>query len=285
MAKSTQPTSGMLALLDAAERRIFDASRGGALAAATKAQLGALVAQARALRDKWRDQFRGQRRTSQRAAGARGVGGNDRSLQKSELFADAVTRIETRLAELGSSVARAVTAAAGGAGPSKAARARSHRATRATTRAALAEFVAGTAGRAPAARPSVGKVPASGAVKTKSGGAVSQVKVGVPKKRGASGTTAASVPAADVAVEKVPRTRAATTSKKRRTGRPVTVAAEKATSKHKSQIIAALPAAQVRAGAKLKASRVRMAGLDTRLRGHTTAQGRRRQGRRDGRGT
>jgi hypothetical protein len=63
------------------------------------------------------------------------------------------------------------------------------------------------------------------------------------------------------------------------------VAATKATSKHKSQVIAALPAAQVRAAAKLKASRVRLAGLDTRLRGHTTAQGRRRQGRRDGRGT
>jgi len=41
----------------------------------------------------------------------------------------------------------------------------------------------------------------------------------------------------------------------------------------------------IAAAAKLKASRVRLAGLDTRLRGHTTAQGRRRQGRRDGRGS
>jgi len=302
MAKSAHPTSGMLALLDAAERRIFDASRGGSLAAATKAQLGTLVAQARALRDKWRDQFRGQRRTSQRAAAARGVGGNDRSRQKGELFADAVTRIEKRLAELGGSVAKAVTAAKGGAGPSKAARSRSHRATRAATRAALAELVAGTVGRPPAARPGGAKAAASGGVKTNAGGVVRQGKVGAKAsagratgamagqagataKAGATGTTAAIVPATDVAVEKLPTPRAGTASKKRLTGRPATVAAAKATSKHKSQVLAALPAAQVRAAAKLKASRVRMAGLDTRLRGHTTAQGRRRQGRRDGRGT
>ncbi|MFM8537160.1 MAG: hypothetical protein ACKOES_03690, partial [Planctomycetaceae bacterium] len=88
MAKSTLSTSGALALLDAAERRIFDASSGSALAAATKAQLGTLVGQARALRDKWRDQFRDQRRSSQRAAAARGVGGTERSRAKSDLFAD-----------------------------------------------------------------------------------------------------------------------------------------------------------------------------------------------------
>ncbi|HBB73352.1 MAG TPA: hypothetical protein DC048_02770, partial [Planctomycetaceae bacterium] len=149
MAKSTQSTSGALALLDAAERRIFDASRGTALAAATKAQLGTLVGQARALRDKWRDQFRDQRRSSQRAAAARGVGGNERSRAKSDLFADVVSRIEARLAELGTSVAKAVTSATGG-GPTKAARARMHRATRASTRAALAEFVSQTTGPASA---------------------------------------------------------------------------------------------------------------------------------------
>lgn len=284
MAKSTQSTSGALALLDAAERRIFDASRGTALAAATKAQLGTLVGQARALRDKWRDQFRDQRRSSQRAAAARGVGGNERSRAKSDLFADVVSRIEARLAELGTSVAKAVTSATGG-GPTKAARARMHRATRASTRAALAEFVSQTTGPASAvqkvaaaAKPGgfekAGARKAPGKPAAAKTGAVgkSAAKAGAPAKAGATG-------------KQVPTKRTVAGSKKRRTGRPATVAATKATSKHKSQVIAALPAAQVRAATKLKASRVRLAGLDTRLRGHTTAQGRRRQGRRDGRGT
>lgn len=288
MAKSTQSTSGALALLDAAERRIFDASRGTALAAATKAQLGTLVGQARALRDKWRDQFRDQRRSSQRAAAARGVGGNERSRAKSDLFADVVSRIEARLAELGTSVAKAVTSATGG-GPTKAARARMHRATRASTRAALAEFVSQTTGPASAvqkvaaavrgaAKPGgfekAGARKAPGKPAAAKAGAVgkSAAKAGAPAKAGATG-------------KQVPTKRTVAGSKKRRTGRPATVAATKATSKHKSQVIAALPAAQVRAATKLKASRVRLAGLDTRLRGHTTAQGRRRQGRRDGRGT
>ena len=288
MAKSTQSTSGALALLDAAERRIFDASRGTALAAATKAQLGTLVGQARALRDKWRDQFRDQRRSSQRAAAARGVGGNERSRAKSDLFADVVSRIEARLAELGTSVARAVTSATGG-GPTKAARARMHRATRASTRAALAEFVSQTTGPASA----VQKVAAAVRGAAKPGGfekAGARKAPGKPAaaKTGAVGKSAAKTEApakAGATGKQVPTKRTVAGSKKRRTGRPATVAATKATSKHKSQVIAALPAAQVRAATKLKASRVRLAGLDTRLRGHTTAQGRRRQGRRDGRGT
>lgn len=282
MAKSTQPTSGVLALLDAAERRIFDASRGSALAAATKAQLGTLVGQARALRDKWRDQFRGQRRSSQRAAAARGVDGNDRSRAKSELFADMVSRIEARLTELGASVAKAVTSATGG-GPTKAARARMHRATRASTRAALAEFVSPTTGRTlttQKASAAGGTTKADGSAKA--GGRKPSGKPAAAAKAAAVGRAAAKT---EVATEQVPKKRTVVGSKKRRTGRPATVAATKATSKHKSQVIAALPAAQVRANAKLKASRVRLAGLDTRLRGHTMAQGRRRQGRRDGRGT
>lgn len=290
MAKSTQSTSGALALLDAAERRIFDASRGTALAAATKAQLGTLVGQARALRDKWRDQFRDQRRSSQRAAAARGVGGNERSRAKSDLFADVVSRIEARLAELGTSVAKAVTSATGG-GPTKAARARMHRATRASTRAALAEFVSQTTGPASAVQKVAAAAKPGGFEKAgarKAPGKPAAAKTGAVGKSAAKAEAAAKTEApakAGATGKQVPTKRTVAGSKKRRTGRPATVAATKATSKHKSQVIAALPAAQVRAATKLKASRVRLAGLDTRLRGHTTAQGRRRQGRRDGRGT
>jgi hypothetical protein len=158
-----------------------------------------------------------------------------------------------------------------------------HRATRASTRAALAEFVSQTTGPASAVRKAAAAV--RGAAKpggSEKAGASKAAGKPAAAKAGAVGKAPAKAGAAS---EQVPTKRAAAGSKKRRTGRPATVAATKATSKHKSQVIAALPAAQVRAATKLKASRVRLAGLDTRLRGHTTAQGRRRQGRRDGRGT
>ena len=108
MAKRSGSPSSPLDLLTAAERKLFDTSRGRALAAATRAELTKLVGQARSLRDKWRDQFRAQRRTSQRAAAARGTGGNDRSLEKSTLFGEVLARLEARLAELGGAAARVV---------------------------------------------------------------------------------------------------------------------------------------------------------------------------------
>jgi hypothetical protein len=264
MAKVKRSESGPVLLLDAAERKVVDASQGRALAAATQAQLGALIGQARALRDKWRDQFRSQRRTTQRTAAARGVGGNDRSHEKSELFADVLGRLEAQLAAIGGTVAAAVKAATK-PGPTKAARTRGHRATRASTRATLAEFVT--------AKPGGKKVSRTAARK-----AAATAKPAVAAKKPATAAPAK----AEAAAAKAPLA-PPVASKKRLIGRPETVAAAKATGKNKSRVIAAEPATQLRAATKLKASRVRLAGLDTRMRGHAKAAGRRQQGRRDGR--
>lgn len=263
MAKVKRSDAGPVVLLDAAERKVVDASQGRALAAATQAELGALIGQARALRDKWRDQFRTQRRTTQRTAAARGVGGNDRSHEKGELFADVLGRFEARLAEIGGTVAAAVKAATK-PGPTKAARTRGHRATRAATRATLADLVT--------AKPGGKKLGRAAAVKAAAKAGATPAKK--PAKAAPTKGEAAAVKAPVVAT---------TASKKRLIGRPETVAAAKATGKNKKRVIAAEPATQLRAATKLKASRVRLAGLDTRMRGHAQAAGRRQQGRRDGR--
>lgn len=271
MAKVKRSGAGPVVLLDAAERKVVDASQGRALAAATQAQLGTLIAQARSLRDKWRDQFRSQRRTTQRTAAARGVGGNDRSHEKSALFADVLGRFEARLAEIGGTVAAAVKAAAKQSGPTKAARTQGHRITRASVRATLAELVT--------AKPGGKKVSRAAAVK--SAGAAD----GAAVKKAAKAVPAAAVKteAAAARVPLVPPVAAPTASKKRLIGPPETVAAAKAGGKNKKRVLAADPAKQLRAATKLKASRVRLAGLDTRIRGNAKAAGRRQQGRRDGR--
>ncbi len=264
MAKVKRSGAGPVVLLDAAEQKVVDASQGRALAKATRAQLGALIGQARALRDKWRDQFRSQRRTTQRTAAARGVGGNDRSQAKSEVFADALGRLETQLAAIGGTVAAAVKAATK-PGPTKAARTHGHRASRAATRATLAEFVT--------AKPGGKKVSRAAAVK-----AAAPAKPTAAVKKPATAAPAQ----AEAAAAKTPLA-PPVVSKKRLIGRPATVAAAKATGKNKNRVIVAEPATQLRAATKLKASRVRLAGLDTRMRGHAKAAGRRQQGRRDGR--
>lgn len=94
-------------MLTAAERKVFDSSIGKEMAAAGREQLQAAIGQARALRDKWRDLYAQQTRTTKRTAKA-GTGANDRSREKSDLFAGAVARLETRLAEVGTAVKSAV---------------------------------------------------------------------------------------------------------------------------------------------------------------------------------
>lgn len=271
MAKAKPTGSSPLALLDASERSIFQASSGRALASATQAQLGKLIGQARALRDKWRDQFQKQRRTSQRTAAARGVAGNERSREKSDLFGDVLGRLEARLAEIGGTVAQAVSAATRRTEPSKAARTRGHRATRAATRAVLAKHVT--------AKP--GKKRGGGAAQAKAAPATEARKKANAKAPSAA--TVAGPASAAGAVKSSAKTASAPQSKKRHVGRPASVATAKATGKTKKRVITVEPVTQLRAATKLKASRVRMAGLDTRLRGHTKAAGRRQQGRRDGR--
>ena len=159
MAKRAKATT--TELLTATERRLLDSSLGKALASASPAQLGKAIEVARSFRDKWRDMFRAQRRTGQVAAGARGVGGNDRSLEKSEIFADMLARLEARLAEIGSSVPKAVASKrAASSRPTKQARTTAARAERASVRAALGEHVtAKSVVKKPTRKKAVGRKP------------------------------------------------------------------------------------------------------------------------------
>lgn len=83
------------------ELMLLAASRKDPLAAASAAQLKKRADLARRQRDKWRDQYRGQRRDRQEAKGARGIEANRRSRQKAELFDLALARYTAELAKRG----------------------------------------------------------------------------------------------------------------------------------------------------------------------------------------
>ena len=166
-------------LLTVTERRLLESSLGKSLATASAAQLGKAIELARSFRDKWRDTFRAQRRTGQAAAGARGVGGNDRSDEKSEIFAGMLARLEARLAEIGSSVPKAVASKREASKrPSKKIRTAAVRTERASVKAALAEHVTASPGTR---KPVKKKAVARKAVVAKS---VAQKTAGGKKPRG-----------------------------------------------------------------------------------------------------
>jgi hypothetical protein len=98
------------AMLTAAERKVFDSSIGKEITAAGRAELQAAIGHARTIRDKWRDLYAAQTRTTKRTVKA-GTSANDRSREKSELFAGALQRLETRLAEIGTAAKTGVTSA------------------------------------------------------------------------------------------------------------------------------------------------------------------------------
>lgn len=97
-------------MLTAGERKVFNSSIGKEITAAGREQLQAAIGQARTLRDKWRDLYAQQTRTTKRTPKA-GTVANDRSREKSEAFAGAVARLEARLAELGTAAEPAVRSA------------------------------------------------------------------------------------------------------------------------------------------------------------------------------
>ena len=94
----------ILALLTKAEKIFLDSSIGQSLAKATHVQVQAAAKQARVLRKKWRDLHESQMRSTKRTAGAATRPTNARSLEKHNLFSDAVVRLEKRLVELASLV-------------------------------------------------------------------------------------------------------------------------------------------------------------------------------------
>ena len=109
-------------LLTGAEKKFFDSSFGASLAKSTQAQVQSAIKQARILRNKWRDLYQEQTRSSKRGgkAAAAGAGaGNARTQHKHEIFAAAAERFEKRLAELKGYVAEVVSAPKAAAKPAK----------------------------------------------------------------------------------------------------------------------------------------------------------------------
>lgn len=151
-------------LFTSAERAVLEATAGSTLLTASRKQLEKTLAQARSLRDKWRDLHAGQARTTKRAAAA-GPAANARSREKADMFTAAIERLEARLAELGRGTAPAKPVA--GKSVTKAARQAGHRTTRASVKGKLAAAAAeiNTArslrpAAKPAARPVAAVVPA-----------------------------------------------------------------------------------------------------------------------------
>jgi len=151
-------------LFTSAERAVLEATADSTLLAASRKQVEKTLAQARSLRDKWRDLHAGQARTTKRSAAA-GPAANARSREKADMFTAAIERLEARLAEVGRGAAPAKSAT--GKSVTKAARQAGHRTTRASVKgklaAAAAELNSTRSPRPaakPAARPVVAAVPA-----------------------------------------------------------------------------------------------------------------------------
>lgn len=124
------------ALCTASELKVVQSSGRQAMSRMSAAELRRAEAQARKLRDKWRDQAAGQRRKAQAKAGARDAGANRRSAQKAALFDEVLGRFSAQLAKM--------EAAGETAGPmgrkrsTRSVRSRTHRATRSEVRGGLA---------------------------------------------------------------------------------------------------------------------------------------------------
>lgn len=239
-------------LLTSAERKVLQSSTASAIASATRDQLEAAMRRARALRDKWRDLHAAQTRSTKRSA-ASGGKANQRTADKHAVFADAVGRLEARLAAMPGGVAAAVRGAAGrrSTTPSKKVRAAASRSARAGVRAKLATEVAALNSRpvaAPKGRPAV--VSNAAAKSTKTAPAAAPVAAtGSAARRG--------------------------TGKRKKPAAPAAASAQRGLSTAAGGQRAAKTAA--------KAARLKLEGGKTRRRGHVVASTKRAQARRDGR--
>jgi len=278
VARST-PASEAEGWLTAAERKLLDGTLGQTLARASQKQLQATIARARMLRDKWRDLFARQMKSAKRSI-SRGETVNSRSLDKAELFAAAVRRVEARLGELLAGAApapgRKPATTASAAKLSKASRTAGHRGTRAAVRKSLA--TAAEAGPK--------------ATRKKAASKKASVKKAASKKP----TTKKAKPAATKTATATDRTAAKQTTSGATAGtRASGKAASSASSKKARQAGTRKTAAaatgvvgydrkkQRSAKASATAARIKFDGLSTRRRGHTLVAGKRRQARRDGR--
>ncbi len=273
--------------LSVTERKILDSTLGRALAQASQQQLRNTMVRTRTLRDKWRDLFNRQTLATKRARGPQEAA-NTRSLDKTELFAAAMNRVEARLTELAGSVAKAMHGKTSVDQPTKAARTAQHRATRASMRGSLAEMT--VARNAKARRPAAKK--ASPATKkaspaTKKASAATKKSSNATKKASAAARKAgAKALAAASSADR--QTTTATTQGRRKA--PTTTISKKARQAGTRKKLAAVEGAvgfdkkkQRSAKTSAMSTRIKIDGLTTRRLGSLIATGKRKQARRDGR--
>lgn len=246
MAKSSVPGLDRIReLFTSAERAVLESSAGQALGAASRKQLDATLAQARALRDKWRDLHATQARATKRTAGGTAAA-NARSREKSDMFAAAIERVQGRLAEFGLAPATGRPAAATS---TAAARRAGHRTTRAGVKSSLAAAAADL-NRGRAAKPAAARV--------------------AGKSVGAAARTTRQTATASAK---------RTVSKKRRPAKKAVEALATG-----GQAVRFDVAKQRSAKASATAARLKLDGRVTRRGGHVLAAGKRRQAARDRRG-
>jgi hypothetical protein len=264
---STSISSQATSWLSAAERKLLDGTLGRSLAEASQKQLAETRARVRALRDKWRDLFSRQMVTTKKSP-ARTEKANTRSLDKAELFAAAVNRVEARLAEFAEGVSEAVRGVSAPRRPTKASRTAGHRASRTAVRGTLAKLITATNPKPRAAAGGKSKL-------TKAAKAGKSSKATTSGKQAVVDAAAAqTAPAAGTRQRPAPTQ---TVSKKARQAgaRKVLATATGA--------VGFDPKKQRSAKAAATATKIKFDGLTTRRRGSVMMAGKRNQARRDGR--
>ena len=237
----------------AAERKLLEMSESSGLSKAAHAEVHALLARARATRDKWRALVGQQTRVVKRSPKAVAEA-NARSHAKAELFDGAVKRFEAHLKTAASAVTSAAQSAVksltGRTKTPKRARVVGNRASRAGVRKELSRQLA-------ALNPVAAKPAAAKAKPVVSKPAVAQ---------------AAPVVANVVATSKTASKTVSKTASKKRKLAPAKAAV---------QAVRFDVAKQRSARTAAKNSRLKMEGLATRRASHTIASGKRSQARRD----
>ncbi len=253
-------------LFTAAERQLLASSEASGLARSTPAQVQALLARARLLRDKWRDLLAQQSRVQKRVTPAVAQA-NARSRAKAELFDGAVKRLESHVASLANTekglLPTGAPPAARRTAPTKKSRVVGHRRSRAGVRAELTEHTRRL--NELATKPPVTKPPVTRPLAARSAAA---------KKMPALQPTAQPAPAPAAAPANLGK-KAAKGAKRMGAKKPVVASA---------QAIRIDRTKQRAAKAAAKKARLTVGGRTTRLSGHLLASGKRSQARRDKRG-
>jgi hypothetical protein len=252
------------ALCSASELALVKASTRQEIGGHTAARLRQKETRARKLRDKWRDQAIGQRRSAQAKAGSRGAGANKNSAEKAELFDEVLGRFTAQLAK--------VEAAGEMAGPkgrrrsTRTARSRTHRAARAEVRGELAEV-----------KRSLGSKMKSAPAKVKPAAATASTK---PAKKKPAAMAAKAVRGSEPATSVAQGANTGPTPKHSR--RPVAAGAKAIVAGREAQGLHVTKQQQLMASANAKQSRLKASGL-IRIQKNRSAANKRNQGRRDSR--